>query len=58
MKSEIEPLERNNTWTLVIKEDGMNVIGVKRVFKVKYKADNSLDKLKAGLVAKGFNQEE
>lgn len=39
--------------TLVIKEDGMSVIGVKWVFKVKYKADNSLDKLKVGLVAKG-----
>lgn len=35
----------------------MNVIGVKWVCKGKYKADNSLDKLKAILVAKGFNQE-
>lgn len=36
----------------------MNVIGVKWVFKAKYKADNSLDKLKARLFAMGFNHEE
>lgn len=56
MKSKIGALEKNQTWTLVPREKDMNVIGVKWVYKVKYKVDNSLDKLKARLVAKGFNQ--
>lgn len=33
-------------------------MGVKWVFKAKYKAHATLDKLKARLVATGFNQEE
>lgn len=36
----------------------MNIIGAKWVFKVKYKADNTLKKLKVRLAAKGYNQEE
>lgn len=36
----------------------MNVIGTKWVFDVKYKADNTVKRLKAWLVAKGFNWQE
>lgn len=34
-------------WTLVPKEKDMNVIGVKWVFKVKYKVDNTLRQVKS-----------
>lgn len=47
MKNEIAVLEKNQTYTLVPKQEGMNIIGVKWVFKVKYKANNTFDKLKA-----------
>lgn len=53
MKDEISALERNKTWSLEPKQEGMNIIGVKWVFKLKYKADNTLDKLEARVVAKG-----
>lgn len=55
MKDELEALEDNHNWDLVPKLPNMNVIGTKWVFKVKYKADNSVDRLKARLVAKGYN---
>lgn len=58
MKDELEALEDNHNWDLVPKLPNMNVIGTKWVFKVKYKADNSVDRLKARLVAKGYNHHE
>jgi histone deacetylase 1/2 len=56
MKAEFDALQQNSTWTLVPRPSGQNVIGCKWVFKVKHKADGSLDKFKARLVAKGFTQ--
>lgn len=41
---------------LVPPQKGKNVIGCKWVYKVKRKADGSIDKYKARLVAKGFKQ--
>lgn len=58
MKDELEALEDNHNWDLVPKLPNMNVIGTKWVFKVKYKADKSVDRLKARLVAKGYNHHE
>lgn len=57
MQSEMDALSRNKTWTLVPKPPGINVIGSKWVFKTKTKADGSLDKCKARLVAQGYNQQ-
>ncbi|KAL5537784.1 hypothetical protein UlMin_045380 [Ulmus minor] len=56
MDKEYAALVKNNTWDLVDSPPDMNIIGCKWVFKIKYKADGSIDRHKARLVAKGYNQ--
>lgn len=56
MESEHQALLRNKTWHLVPLPKGKNVIGCKWVYKVKRKADGTVDRYKARLVAKGFKQ--
>ena len=50
------PFKKNKTWHLVPPHQGSNVIDCKWVYKVKKKADGSIDRYKACLVAKGFKQ--
>lgn len=52
MNTEIEALEKNNTWDLVPLPPGKKAIGSKWVYKVKLKADGSLERFKARFVAK------
>jgi hypothetical protein len=56
MNDEYTAIMRNKTWHLVPPQAGRNVIDCKWVFKVKHKADGSVDRHKARLVAKGFKQ--
>lgn len=56
MQEEYDALLRNNTWSLVDKPLDKNIVGCKRVFKVKRNADGSVQRYKARLVAKGYNQ--
>ncbi|MCO5575447.1 hypothetical protein L7F22_029248 [Adiantum nelumboides] len=56
MHAELDAIERNKTWTLVPKPPKRKVVSTKWIFKTKYKADGSLDKHKARLVARGFSQ--
>ena len=49
---------KNDTWELVERPTKRKVIGTKWVWKVKYKADGSLEKFKAKLVAEGYSQIE
>lgn len=56
MQSEHQALLRNNTWHLVPPPKGKNIIRCKWVYKVKRKADGTIDRYKARLVAKGFKQ--
>jgi histone deacetylase 1/2 len=56
MDVEFGALQKNKTWHLVPPQRGKNVIDCMWVFKVKRKADGTLDKYKARLVAKGYKQ--
>jgi len=56
MDSEHRALLQNQTWHLVPRPKGKNIIGCKWVYKLKRKADGSIDQYKARLVAKGFKQ--
>ena len=56
MEVEYQALVNNHTWDLVPNSDGLRVIQCKWVFRTKLKANGSLDKYKARLVANGFQQ--
>jgi histone deacetylase 1/2 len=57
MDAEHQALLRNHTWHLVPPPKGRNnVISCKWVYKMKCKADGSIDRYKARLVAKGYKQ--
>jgi hypothetical protein len=57
MQIEFNALLQNQTWTLVPPRQANNLVGCKWVFKVKRKADGSIERYKAQLVAKGFHQQ-
>lgn len=58
IKSELDALDKNGTWILVDLPPHAKPIGSKWVCKVKHKADGSIERYKAWLVAKGYNQIE
>ena len=58
MKDELRSMDKNSMWELVDLSPGRKAIRNKWVFKVKRKADGSIDKYKARLMAKGFTQQE
>jgi histone deacetylase 1/2 len=54
MDSEYQALMKNKTWHLVPRPKGKNIVGCKWVYKIKRRADGTVDRYKARLVAKGF----
>ena len=56
MDEEYMALMRNKTCHLVPEQRGKNIIDCKWVYRIKKKADGSVDMYKARLVAKGFKQ--
>ncbi|KAJ3699566.1 hypothetical protein LUZ61_003271 [Rhynchospora tenuis] len=58
MASELDALAKNNTWVLVDPPLQANIIGCKWLYKLKRRADGTVERYKAGLVAKGYTQEE
>ena len=52
MQEELTALARNQTWTLVPRPPNINVIGARWVFKVKQRADGSLERYKLALLLK------
>jgi hypothetical protein len=55
MQLEFNALLHNQTWSLVPPHSSQNPVGCKWVFKLKRKADGSIERHKARLVAKGFH---
>ncbi|MCH80155.1 copia-type polyprotein [Trifolium medium] len=56
MNTEIEAIEKNNTWVLTDLPKNAKVIGVKWIYKTKLNEKGEVDKYKARLVAKGYAQ--
>ena len=54
MDSEHQALLQNKTWHPLPPPEGKNIIGCKWVYKIKRKADGTIDRYKARLVAKGY----
>ena len=55
---EVKAHLENGTWSLVRLPRGKRAIGSRWVFKIKRKADGSIDKYKGRIVAKGYAQRE
>ena len=53
---EMSALKKNGTWEILESLSEKHIVGCKWIFTVKYKADGSIDKFKARLIAKGFTQ--
>ncbi|CAL8151588.1 unnamed protein product [Prunus armeniaca] len=58
MRSELEALTSNNTWTLTPLPPVKQPIGCKWVYKIKHRSEGSIERYKARLVAKGYTQTE
>ncbi|WJZ98268.1 hypothetical protein VitviT2T_016807 [Vitis vinifera] len=56
MREEMSALEKNKTWEIVERPKGKNIVDCKWIFTLKYKADGSLERHKARLVAKWYTQ--
>lgn len=54
MQKELQALQTNDTWNLVPLPHGKKTIGCRWIYKIKLKADGSLERFKARLVAKGY----
>lgn len=56
MLEETRALHKNQTWELVPQPKGIRPIGCRWIFNLKYKADDTLERYKTRLVAKGYTQ--
>ena len=56
MSTELTALMKHGTWDLVLPPSNFTPVGCKWVFRVKRHADGSVDRFKARIVAKGYDQ--
>ncbi|KAA0037350.1 Integrase, catalytic core [Cucumis melo var. makuwa] len=57
MEEEVNALKKNHTWDLVLKPKDVKPISCKWVYKVKTRADGTMERYKARLVIRGFSQQ-
>lgn len=57
MNKELDALVANQTWDFILLPSSHKVLPSKWVYKLKFKIDGSIDRPKARLVIKGFNQQ-
>jgi len=58
MNAELQALAANNTWHLTKLPPGKVAIGCRWVYQIKHKADGTVERYKARLVAQGYTQQE
>ncbi|GKC33118.1 ribonuclease H-like domain-containing protein [Tanacetum coccineum] len=58
MNKEIDALLRNGSWEMVQLPKGRKAIGIKWIYKIKFRSSGEIDRYKARLVAQGFGQNE
>jgi hypothetical protein len=58
MNDELDQIEKNNTWEMVQRHEGKNIIGSKCIFKNKLNEQGQVIRNKARLVYKGYAQIE
>nr|KYP59473.1 hypothetical protein KK1_014909 [Cajanus cajan] len=56
MDDEIHAIEKNETWELTKLPTYISPIGMKLVYKTKYNSNGEVDRFKARLIAKGYQQ--
>lgn len=56
MQEEIDTLRKNGTWELVPKPENNKPVTYKWVYQLKKKSDNTIERCKTRLVARGFSQ--
>jgi hypothetical protein len=54
MSDKFSALSQTNTWTLVLRPPGTNIVGSRWIFKTKHRPKCSIEKHKARLIAHGF----
>ena len=56
IEEELRALQKNDTWVLVPLPEGKKTVGCKWVFSFKHKANGTVERFKARLIAKGYTQ--
>ena len=58
MVEEYSSIMKNDVWDVVPRPEGKSVVTSKWIYKIKHVVDGSVEKYKAGFVARGFSQIE
>jgi hypothetical protein len=56
MMEEYHSIMKNDVWDIVLRPEGKSVVNSKWIYKIKHTTDKSIEKHKAGFVARGFSQ--